>query len=113
MLTPTIHLNGDTQEWLLDRATDALHSLRTARDEMLKLGPNGRNFYPQGAGVVQDAIKEFNAMIDRFDTVYDEIERYATAVADGGFKEISAPAAQPLRESGEPEPTDNTGQNQK
>jgi hypothetical protein len=48
MITPTIHMNGDTAKTLIEQwkavytASNALlEALRAAR-------PNGRNFYPQG-----------------------------------------------------------------
>lgn len=86
MLIPTIHSNGDSQKNLLTEATDALRDLRKSRETILKITVNGRNFYPQGPGVINEATNRFREMVSRFDSVITEIEEYAMAVSDGGFK---------------------------
>jgi hypothetical protein len=84
--TPTIHLNGDRQESLLEESVNALGALRDARAALCNITVNGRNFYPQGPDATNQALKDFRAMLGRFDLVVEEVERYADAVADGGAK---------------------------
>lgn len=86
MRTPTIHLNGDSQKNLLSEATDAMHAINDARAALCRITINGRNFYPQGPGALEDAADQFAALLQRFDAIREEVEQYAIAVSDGGHK---------------------------
>lgn len=83
---PTIHLNGTAQADLLQQATDAADALRTAREVLREMTPNGRDYYPQAAGAYDRAINEHVARMQRLDAVLGEVEALQLAIADGGAR---------------------------
>jgi hypothetical protein len=70
---PTIHLNGSDADVLYKQARTADRALRTALEALYAMGPNGRDYYPQGDGAFEAACKEHNARIDRVIAVQEEI----------------------------------------
>ena len=88
MKIPTINSNGDSQKNLLEEGQLALSALAQARDALTNITVNGRNFYPQGDGVAQQAVEEFLNLLTRFDAIKKEVHDYPLAVSDGGHSHV-------------------------
>lgn len=86
MMIPTIHSNGDTQETLYRQCSDALEAVRMAMATHREMYPNGRNYYPQGADALPNAIKEHLHQHGRLEDVMLELQAMLEAIADGGHK---------------------------
>ena len=71
----------------MEEAKGSLNALRAAREALFNITVNGRNFYPQGPNAIQTATEEFNRMMVRFDSVFNEVTAYAEAIYKGGHKE--------------------------
>ena len=77
MILPTIHMNGDTGASLRDEHIAAWRAVKKAIDGVQKVGPNGRNFYPQGDAAIGQAIEEHRERIGKLVDVADQL--YAIA----------------------------------
>ena len=86
MMVPTIHLNGTGKAGLLEGYLNVLAALRDAEAALCKAGPNGRDYYPQGAGAIYRAQDEHRARLVKLDEIKTEIEALALAVDEGGHK---------------------------
>lgn len=84
MMTPMIHLNGSSRERLLEQQTDAAAALREALEALVEASPNGRDYYPQGSGAVQAAMREHEDRLRRIQSVLCEIEALAEAISEAG-----------------------------
>lgn len=97
--TPTVHLNGTPRERLLEQATAAMQALREAVTALQGMSPNGRDYYPQGSAVFEEAMREQREREMVLVTMHDEISAWCERVADAGTP-ISAPtdpARHPMR----------------
>lgn len=83
-MIPTIHLNGTSQDALLEEVTGACQALREADRVMCNAPPNGRDYYLQGAGALQKAVEEHQARRKKVLEVLGEMEALAEAISDGG-----------------------------
>lgn len=81
MRTPTIHINGSSRETLMKDHLDALHALRKAQAALAAIGPNGRDYYPQGADAILEAQLEHQARWAAIQKVIQEIEQIAEAIS--------------------------------
>jgi hypothetical protein len=79
---PTIHRNGSAAKVLLDGYTGAARAIRKAMDALAATYPNGRDYYPQGEGVINRATREHEARMAHLSAVYDELQALAEHVAD-------------------------------
>jgi len=82
MTLPTIHLNGTGAQALLDGYIDAGQAVRAAIDALQAAAPNGRDYYPQGAGVIGWATQEHNERCAKLRAVYAELQALAEHVSD-------------------------------
>lgn len=80
MMLPTIHSNGTSAEALLDDQREILNCLTKADVALCRFGPNGRDYYPQGDGALEEAVKEHEARIQKVRSVIDEIQKIAEHV---------------------------------
>lgn len=55
---PTIHLNGTSAESLRDAYHAANNALRLAADALDECYPNARDYYPQGEGAYDRALRQ-------------------------------------------------------
>lgn len=77
MTYPTIHLNGTAAEELRDgylNASAALHNAALLLDEC---APNGRDYYPQGAAAIDQAVAEHAARVKQLAKVYVDLAELA------------------------------------
>ena len=82
MIVPTIHLNGDSRETLLDQCRKALVAIRDAITACREMHPNGRNYYPQGPDAIGKAMSEHEERLSKIFDVRDDLERMMEAIAD-------------------------------
>jgi hypothetical protein len=80
-MIPTIHMNGDKKETLLDGYVAAIRAVRAAKEAIAAACPNGRNFYPQGDGAINQAVEEHRHRLATLNRVMDELEFIAEAIA--------------------------------
>lgn len=73
MTIPTIHGNGTSRGDLEKQVTDAAHAIRDAQDVLRHAAPNGRDYYPQGPEVFEQARNEHDARQAKLAEVYDEL----------------------------------------
>ena len=79
---PTIHLNGDTRETLMAQVYDAYSALGVAITAVERMGPNGRNYYVQGADATLAAQQAHVAMVRKLAEIQADIEAYGLAIQD-------------------------------
>ena len=82
MMVPTIHLNGTSREDLEAAAEAAYRALTEAIEKVAALGPNGRDFYPQGPDALGQALEEHAQLRGRLEAVRGEVEIYYNALVD-------------------------------
>lgn len=80
MRTPTIHLNGTSKQALCEQVRDAAHALRDALKMLENAGPHGRDYYPQGPGALDEAIKEHRSRLERIQSVMEELQAIHEAI---------------------------------
>lgn len=83
MKIPTIHLNGDSKETLLANYEKAGQAIAAAFDALGETRPNGRNFYPQGDGVLNEATMEHERRMTKLREIYSELAGILIAISDG------------------------------
>ena len=86
MMVPSIHLNGTSRTELLNEQLNILQALRLARAAMIAASPNGRDYYPQGAGAHTKAQDEHTERVRAIEGVLAKVEALAMAISDGGHR---------------------------
>ena len=81
VVTPIIHLNGNSKQSLLDALKEAYRAVRAAMDALRQCAPNGRNFYPE-PGRLQRAEAQHRARQEHLQAVYASLEAEAIAIQD-------------------------------
>ena len=74
MITPTIHRNGTHPDDLIEGLSRCYRALMEAERIMENNGPNGRDYYPQGQHVIQQASAEWSALIGRVNAARKEVD---------------------------------------
>lgn len=82
LITPTVHLNGTCGKDLLEQVINARNALRLAIKALGEACPNGRDYYLQGGGVIQEALEQHQARQFALGTVYCELGQIAEAIVD-------------------------------
>lgn len=83
-MVPTIHLNGTSRESLIEATCNAADKLRDALDTLRQMGPNGRDYYPQGPDALHKAVDEHLARMGKVQAVLDELEAFVNAIPERG-----------------------------
>ena len=73
MILPTSHLNGTSGDDLLSQTTDALIALADAIKALQSMGPHGRDYYVQGPRVIDAAMGEHLARIEKLEAVQADL----------------------------------------
>jgi hypothetical protein len=81
LAVPTIHLNGTAKSDLLEAYCEAIHALHQAGTAMAKTYPNGRDYYPQGATALNQAMDQHDDRMNRLRGIIKELEVIAEAVS--------------------------------
>ena len=74
MLAPTIHMNGTSRKELQSLNMSAYLTLQAAAATLAKAVPNGRDYYPQGAGAIVHAMREHRQRLSMLQACITEIE---------------------------------------
>lgn len=74
ILAPTVHLNGTSRKELLRTNREALDALERAVDLLVEAGPNGRDFYVQGADAIRRALAEHSARLSALVAAKQELQ---------------------------------------
>lgn len=82
---PSIHLNGSSQQSLLDSVCSAGEAVSAAINALYDMAPNARDYYPQGPTAYPTARADHDARIAKLQDVRRELEALAESIADGGF----------------------------
>ena len=82
MIYPTVHLNGTSAESLIEGYMEAAHALHEAGRKMAAAYPNGRDYYVQGAGAVDQACNEHEARMNALRGIIKDLEAIAENVSD-------------------------------
>lgn len=83
---PTIHRNGTAACDLLEDYCKCGSAIRDAIRTLENAGPNGRDYYPQGARATSQAMREREARIAKLAEVLAEIVTLQDHVADEGVR---------------------------
>jgi hypothetical protein len=73
MTFPTIHMNGTSARSLAEDYSTAGRAVGAACEALAKAGPNGRDYYPQGAEAMKAATSEHCARMERLRAVKAEL----------------------------------------
>jgi hypothetical protein len=73
MIFPTIHLNGTSGDDLLSQTTDAMLALFAAINALKVTGPHGRDYYVLGPRVIDAAMAEHIARIQKLEAVQADL----------------------------------------
>lgn len=80
MRAPMVHLNGTSQQALLDAYRDAARAVSRAIDALAATAPNGRDYYPLGDGALREALEEHRARLLKLTAVENELVAIHRAV---------------------------------
>lgn len=90
MTKPTIHLNGTMSADLYDGYTAASDAVRAAIQALAKTGPHGRDYYPQGNGVIFHAVDEHSNRMAMLESVRAELDELACGILEEQLKRVGA-----------------------
>lgn len=82
MTIPTVHLNGTKGDDLVEQLCDARSALRDAIKALQNAAPNGRDYYPQGPGAINEAIEQHSRWRQSLEDVYRDLGSLAEAIVD-------------------------------
>lgn len=82
MTLPTIHLNGTSANDLAEGYRLALNAIDDACQALAGSGPNGRDYYPQGAGALEKALDEHSERLAALEKVKQEVLELARHCVD-------------------------------
>lgn len=82
MMIPTIHTNGTARDDLIEQVTSAMDKGRAFIQAMQAMAPHGRDYHPQGSGALAAATLENEARIAIVQSVIDDLNAMAEAIAD-------------------------------
>lgn len=80
MKIPTIHLNGTSADRLLDDINNAYAKIGEAISALAQTAPNGRDYYPQGNGALEQAQNEHHARISKLVAIKAEVEQIVEGI---------------------------------
>lgn len=70
---PTVHLNGTSKKELVEQLMTAHTALGEAYSALQAAAPNGRDYYPQGPGAIQLALREHGERLQALQKIRDEL----------------------------------------
>lgn len=82
MKAPTIHYNGTSRNELVRDAEEFADKLYDAIEAGKRMGPNGRDYYPQGADALTEADKSYVDLMHRLLAIHLEVQDYIEDVIE-------------------------------
>jgi len=80
IMVPSVHMNGDTRAELL-RINRAVYDAAVKLiDALYEAGPNGRNYYTQGADAMGKAVAQHRLRVARAEGIKAEMEEIVFAL---------------------------------
>jgi queuine/archaeosine tRNA-ribosyltransferase len=77
---PTIHSNGTSRAELMAQLEAAHSALDVAIGALEQACPNGRDYYPQGAAAIQEALRQHANRLHNLTAVSLELRKIAEAI---------------------------------
>jgi hypothetical protein len=77
---PTVHLNGTSKSALVEQLCDAIDAIHAAGTKLAQACPNGRDYYPQGANAIQEALRQHEGRMKKLKEIADELHLIAEAI---------------------------------
>ncbi len=81
MQLPMIHLNGDSQDSLIEQQANVLAALRGAEEAIRAATPHGRNYHPLGPDAYQAAVREHRARQAALEALVREYHDLTVAIS--------------------------------
>ena len=78
---PEIHPNGSGQNNLLGQMVNVVNALKLAADAILESYPHIRDYYTIDPAIHSEAFKQHQDRISRIDSLIEEYESIAVAIA--------------------------------
>lgn len=78
---PTVHMNGTGKDELLEQHIAVLEACRALTRALNAANPNGRDYYPQGAGALSAALAQHAARLLQVQTIAREINEISEGIA--------------------------------
>ena len=75
-------MNGDSKATLLSDNAAARDAINNAIDIVAKAAPNGRNFYPQGDGAINEAIAQHIKRVECLEAIRQEFEKIICGIEE-------------------------------
>lgn len=82
MMIPTVHLNGDTADRLVEQNRNVADAARALLEALAEASPNARNFYVQGPNAFSQAASEHTARCEAVRAVMADAATIALAVQE-------------------------------
>lgn len=85
---PSIHLNGTSQDALLEQYSNAMAAVQNAIEVLNQSAPHPRDYYPQKpTDAFFKARSQHLARLAGLESIHRELQDIALAVSDGGYKQ--------------------------
>ena len=85
LVVPTLHMNGTSKQDLTEQYKSAYEALDKAMQALPR--PHGCDYYVQGDGVIQQAVKQADTMFNALEAVQDQLLEIYRAIAAQGKKD--------------------------
>lgn len=79
---PTVHLNGTSQEELLNQLVEAMNGIREADQKLSDSQPNGRDYIQPTTFTFKEAQEQHKRWRDMLKTILDEIYAVSEKVSE-------------------------------
>lgn len=83
LITPSVHLNGDSKATLIDQATDVRVACKVLLDALSNAVPNGRNYYVQKDNPLEKARDAHHERMLVVDKISKEFLQLAIDISEG------------------------------
>lgn len=80
LMVPTVHRNGTARESLIEGYLDMIEVIRIAARVLAENGPNGRDYYPQGADAFKKADDQHTDRLASLSSILGELQHIAEAI---------------------------------
>lgn len=85
IILPFVHINGDSQERLIEYREDVCGLLRKVQDAMAAMSPNARNYYFED-GLIDKAVEQHRQRNIAVHTLLNDLEYEMGGILDDDFK---------------------------